>query len=131
MITFKVKGKLPELKEDWWKKTGEEWTPKLLLENRKMWPSERSYDGKPWKTLSPAYRNWKREKFGSLPMLRLTGKMLDTAFIKYDGKQYEVETTEYGSYHQFGTSRMPARPWMGVPDTSLKILTHLAITNIL
>lgn len=131
MIEIKVKGKLPFLNEDWWPKTGESWTPRLLQENRKKWPSQVSPEGKPWKSLTPGYQKWKTGRYGSLPILRLTGKMLDGAVIKYDKSSYVVETTDYGAYHQFGTSNMAARPWMGVPDQSLKILTQLAISNIL
>jgi hypothetical protein len=57
--------------------------------------------------------------------------MLDVAFIKTRGDTFLVQSTSYGKYHQFGTSKMEARPWMGVPDISLKHIVPIAWKNIL
>lgn len=116
---------------NWWSKAKEEWTPKLLIENRKNWPLEVDYRGKPWKALSSAYASWKSKTFGNLPILRITGRMLDTASIDNRGNKFFVRTNQIGVYHQFGTKAMPARPWMGIPDTSLIDLSRIAIKHIL
>jgi hypothetical protein len=57
--------------------------------------------------------------------------MLDSAYIYTQGNRFLVKSTAYGSYNQFGTSKMPARPWMGVPDISLKQIVPISWRNIL
>lgn len=133
MFTFKFswgdKEKL--FSEKWWSATREEWLPMLLADNKKYWISQTTSQGIPWKPLSPGYKIWKSSRYGDTPMLRLSGKMQDTAEIKSWGDRIYVNSTELGPYHQFGTRRIPARPWMGVPDMSLERLPGLAWKNIL
>jgi hypothetical protein len=57
--------------------------------------------------------------------------MQDVAYIYTRGNVFKVKSTPYGKYHQFGTSKMAARPWMGVPDISLKQIVPIAWRNIL
>jgi phage gpG-like protein len=57
--------------------------------------------------------------------------MQDPARILPKDEGFEVKTTKYGAYHQFGTLRMPARPWVGIPDTSLQKIVPIAWRNIL
>jgi hypothetical protein len=118
---------------DWWEPTKKKWAPVLLDANKPFWKNEREPDGKPWKKLSPAYGAWKKKNFGPSSILRLTGQMQDTARIRVDLKndKFFVETTTLGIYHQFGTSKMSARPWMHVPDTSLSKLSAISWKHIL
>lgn len=132
MITIEVRKKdLNLFNKDWWRSTRVEWAPKLLIENRKKWPSQVDPSGRPWKSLTPSYDKWKRKNFGSLPILRLTGEMLDRASIEVDDNQFFVKSSDAGFYHQFGTRKMSARPWVGIPDKSLGILSQIALKNIL
>lgn len=57
--------------------------------------------------------------------------MQDEAEINPSGAGFKVKTTSYGRYHQYGTSKMAARPWMGVPDKSLQKLPPIAWKHIL
>ena len=65
-------------------------------------------------TLSP----WKPRKppTGSWPILRRTGKMLGSYKIKPAASpmMFNARTTSYGPYLQYGTSKMPARRWLGI-----------------
>jgi hypothetical protein len=133
MIEFRIKGRgFKPVNERWWPKTQKQWATKLLQANQKFWPQERNPNtGRPWKNLSPKYKIWKDKTQPGQPILRYTGKMQDTAKIQPKGKGFEVKTTPYGKYQQFGTNRMVARPWMGIPDTSMEALTVLAWKNIL
>lgn len=133
MISFKVKlergDRLFNLK--WWPQTRKEWLPVLLVDNKKYWVAQTSPEGIPWKPLSSKYKKWKSAHYGDQPILRATGNMQDKAEIKSWGNRIFVRSSEVGPYHQFGTSKMTARPWMGVPDTSLIKLSELACKNIL
>ena len=116
----------------WWKPTQEEWAPVLLDDNVPFW--RRQVDptyGTPWAALSPSYAKWKQAHYPGQPILRASGLMQDVAFISPHGKKFLVKSTKYGAAHQFGTKKMPARPWMGVPDISLKHIVPIAWRNIL
>lgn len=131
MITLKIKDRIKPLRKNWWNSTKKEWAPKLLQNNKEKWFKEEDPEGQPWKSLSPSYAKWKREKYGPLPILRISGKMLDTAQIAASGNKFIVSTNDIGIYHQFGTDKMPARPWMGVSIKSLDDLAEIALKNIL
>lgn len=131
MISFKIRGNYKFLSKNWQKLTKEEWIPKLLQANKNNWESGVDPNGRPWKTLSPAYEKLKREDYGALNPLRVTGQMFDTVFITTRGEKFIVNTNEEGIYNQFGTEHMPARPWMGVPHQAMSDLADIAVKNIL
>jgi phage gpG-like protein len=133
MLKFKATGNgLIPLNVNWWKPTQREWTPVLLDDNLPYQKREQDPTyGTPWKRLTPAYSAWKQQHFPGQPILRRTGLMLDSAYLTTRGDTFLVRSTSYGKYHQFGTSRMAARPWMGVPDISLKHIVPIAWKNIL
>jgi phage gpG-like protein len=134
MIEFKFRRgqDLRPFNTAWWAPTQKQWAPILLKLQGPYWKREvdPTYQ-RPWARLSPAYKKWKDRKYPNQPILRATGKMQDTAKIKPQGQGFEVKTTDYGAYHQFGTTKMPARPWMGIPDDSLKAIVPIAWKNIL
>lgn len=131
MMSFKIRGDYKFLRKNWWSPTRKEWIPRLLQANKENWQRGVDPNGRPWKTLSPAYAKLKMEEFGPLPILRATGHMLDTAYITGRGKRFFVHTNDRGVYHQFGTDNMPARPWMGVPNKAMQDLADIAVKNIL
>ena len=117
----------------WWQSAKEEWAKTLVEDNKPFWKSQTDTKGRPWAPLSAKYRAWKDKNFGNLPILRLTGSMQDSAqtitYLRND--KVDVQTTRVGPYHQFGTSTIPARPWMGVPDKSLSRLSSISWKYIL
>ena len=135
MIRIKIdnKGKgLTPMNLNWWKPTKEEWVPVLLDDHPQFW--KRQVDPtyqRPWQRLTPRYADLKAKKYGSQPILRATGLMQDASYIFTKGNQFLVRSTDYGAYQQFGTSKMPARPWMGVPDISLKQIVPISWKHIL
>ena len=123
---------LTPLNTKWWKPTKEEWVPVLIDDHPQFW--KRQVDPtylRPWAQLTPKYASWKAKRFPGEPILRQTGLMQDIAYIRTKGNVFLVRSTDYGKYHQFGTSMMAARPWMGVPDISLKQIVPIAWKNIL
>jgi len=133
MIGFKITGNgLTPMNLNWWKPTREEWVPVLLDDHPQFWKSQvdPTYQ-RPWQRLTPRYQAWKSEHYPGQPILRATGLMQDVAYIYTRGDKFLVRSTNYGKYQQFGTSKMPARPWMGVPDISLKQIVPIAWKNIL
>ena len=133
MMKFKVQGNgLTPMNLNWWKPTKEEWVPVLLDDHPQFW--KRQVDPtyqQPWARLTPRYASWKNERYPGNPILRASGLMQDSAYIFTRGNKFMVRSTDYGAYNQFGTSKMPARPWMGVPDISLKQIVPISWKNIL
>lgn len=86
---------------------------------------ESLFNKAPWKPLSPAYAERKRQEFGSKSILRATD-VLFTSLTRQGatGNIHRVDdmSAEFGSndfkamFHQFGTARMPARPPLAEPD---------------
>ena len=135
MIRIKIdnsgKGLTP-MNLNWWKPTKEEWVPVLLDDHPQFWKQQVDPTYKrPWDQLTPRYANRKDQRYPGQPILRATGLMQDLAYIYTKGNVFYVKSTDYGSYHQNGTSRMVARPWMGVPDISLQKIVPIAWQNIL
>lgn len=133
MIKFVMKGKgLIPFNTNWWGATQTQWAPILLQENRRIWPSQRDPSNRrPWAALSPTYRKWKEQKYPGNPILKLSGNMLNSAEVFPKGSGFSVLSTNYGRYNQFGTSKMPKRPWMGLPREALQKLPAIAWSNIL
>lgn len=133
MIKFKVEGNgLTPMNLKWWFPTKREWAPILAADQKKFWQQESSpITGAPWASLTPRYYLQKQERYPGQPTLRATGLMQDSMEIKVRGDVFSVYGPSYGKYHQFGTSRMIARPWVGVPDVSLKQIVPIAWKNIL
>lgn len=133
MITLRVTGNgLIPMNLNWWKPTQMEWVPVLIDDHPQFW--KRQVDPtyqRPWQKLNPRYATWKDKNFPGQPILRQTGLMEDIAHITTRGDKFLVKSTRYGAFHQFGTANMPARPWMGVPDISLKQIVPIAWKNIL
>lgn len=75
--------------------------------------------GGTWPALSDRYRRWKNQHFPSAPILTLTGAMKASLLApdatgsiwRPSALSLEVgSAVPYATYHQSGTSRMPARP---------------------
>lgn len=120
------------LNENWLSESLDEWIPVLRRDLLHYWERERDpQTGTSWPELTPKYRNWKIKNFGSLPKLILSGELLGTAEIRREGNQIQVDAAHYGLYHLTGTSKMKARPWLGVPDVALKQLARISVSHIL
>ena len=74
----------------------------------------------PWAQLSAQYAAWKEDNYPGQPLLVATGALRDAltvdgsahALRDYSASMFNFGTQglDYASFHQTGTSRMPARP---------------------
>lgn len=123
MIRFTLENP-PQFNLNWWKPTQEEWAGVLLKDQKPFWKDQREPStGRPWAKRKPPTGDW--------PILNKTGVMQNTSRIVPHLDGFMVTTTDYGGYHQFGTSKMVARPWMGIPERSLRQLETISWKNIL
>ena len=131
-VTLEEPGSMKPFKLGWWGPAKVEWAPALLDDNKINWPSQIDPEGRPWIKLSPnTIKKRISSGFGAGPILRQTGEMQDSATIRPWGNKFIVDTTPWGRLNQFGTEKMPARPWMGAPDSSLDKLSDIAWKHIL
>jgi phage gpG-like protein len=132
MFSFTLSQNLPKFETNWWANVQKQWAPELLKDNRSFWPVESDpSNGRPWAALTPNYASQKLKKYPGQPILRATGKMLDSVKLQPWNSGIQAVSELYGPFHQFGTKKMVARPWLGVPNSSLKKLTKLAWDNII
>ena len=80
--------------------------------------------GTKWKPLSPSYAAWKGRHFPGRPLLVLRGPMKQSLtdessrnaiYNRKGGRQLILGTRiKYAKFHQYGTDKMPARPFFKV-----------------
>lgn len=120
---IKIKASVPQFNLKWWESSRNELAGILQQDNELSWSQERDpQTGKGWAPLSQRYRAKKNAIAPGQPILRLTGTMLNTAKIRPGSSVglFSAKTrADYGIYHMTGTTRMPARPWLGVPSVTV------------
>lgn len=89
------------------------------------------FKGGAWAGLSPQYRIWKTAHYPGRPILvrdgalresvRWSGTALGPGGIFDPHPRHVVVGTAvaYAAYHQYGTMRMPARPFLPTPDPNV------------
>jgi phage gpG-like protein len=92
---------------------------------------------KRWARLSKAYAEWKQRHFPGRPLLVLTGNMKGSFSWKAGPRSLQIKNTAkrkgkaYWHYHQFGTSRMPARPVLQVRKEDRERLKEIALSYLI
>lgn len=114
-ITFK--GSVPLFNENWWNSSKNPIADILQQDNEEAWSREKDpTTGKGWQA--------RKKPTGDWPILRKSGKMQDKVKIRPVAPGiFATKTTSYGPFHMTGTSRMVARPWLGVPSSSVPKMT--------
>lgn len=80
-------------------------------------------DGEPWAPWSQSYE----ESGRGLSLLENTGRLRKSFRVKSSTRTMTVENrAPYAKYHQRGTRRMPARPFMGWGPEELEIANRAA-----
>lgn len=110
-----------------------------VTEEVAQFATEGGYFGDGWAPLNPAYAERKRKKYGALPILIRTGRLLKS-FIGEGGEHIKhIAATEaefgsavpYAQYHQTGTDRMPRRVEVKATDALKQVGFHSAVKYIL
>jgi hypothetical protein len=81
---------------------------------REQFDTEGGFAGRPWAALSPAYAEWKAQKYPGKTILQATGDLRQAASRPSRTSTPRSLTLSIDDpkleYHQDGTGRMPARP---------------------
>ena len=80
-----------------------------------------------WKELAPSTQRYrarhKGEKYAAHPILEFNGDLKKSLNVDHGKDWAKVYTgVKYGVYHQLGTKKMPARPFLLIPRTDLKAI---------
>lgn len=109
----------------------------LGQESEKAFDNEQSPEGEKWSALNPKWKALRHrggfkykgsfQKQGYTgPMLQMSGELKTSLSTDYNYTQAWIGTEEpYGAFHQEGTNRMPARPFIGIGERGLAEITHI------
>lgn len=106
---FKLKLTMPKVNKDWYKNSKKELTDIVKQHNKESWSAAKDpVTSSPW---TP-----RKAPTGSWPLLKKTGKMFGTTKITSSNEpfSFKARTVDYGKFHQYGTSKMPQRRWLGI-----------------
>lgn len=82
--------------------------------------TEQSPEGKKWADLDPVYKKSRYAKGYDGKMLHRTGQLIGSLNIDYGDDFAAVGVSEsYGIYHQLGTKKMSARPFLGASEEGI------------
>jgi len=98
---------------------------RLHLTHRLRWNAQKDPAGNSWPTLSPNYAQSKRKKNsrGREKILVLTERLMNSFDYTVTRDTLEFGTNiMYGSTHQFGSSQVPARPFLGYTEEDMEYL---------
>lgn len=83
----------------------------VLRETQANFNAERSPEGSGWAALSPVTI----ERKGHARKLWETGALYSSITASNDGKSVTISSSDFkAAFHQYGTSKMPARPFLGI-----------------
>lgn len=98
----------------------------LQQEAEQAFENERSPEGRQWAALNPQYKKQRYAQGYTATMLQVSGNLINSLNIDYGDDFAMVGVAEaYGQYHQQGTSKMPARPFLGLGDEGFAEIQHI------
>jgi len=105
----------------------------FYAQEKDQFKSEGAEGGAGWKELSPAYAEWKEAHFPGKPILQRKGDLYNSLTSGSDPNAVKIEARKtltlgsrvsYAIYHQRGTSKMPARPEIQLPEAFKRMAMH-------
>ena len=98
---------------------------------RRITSSKTSPDGQPWQPWSMATQRQYAQSGRGGSLLYRTGALNNS--IQYRLSEHTLtvySNVGYAKYHQFGTSKMPARPFMGWVSEDINTLKQILVKGI-
>lgn len=98
----------------------------LQQEAENAFDNERTPEGSKWETLNPQYKKHRYAQGYTATMLQVSGNLISSLNVDYGDNFAVVGVSEhYGQYHQQGTSKMPARPFLGLGNDGIEEIQHI------
>lgn len=93
----------------------------LWEESEDAFDKEQSPEGTKWAALDEGYKKQRHGKGYTGPILQVSGDLVKSLNIDYGDNFAVIGAAEpYGQYHQMGTNKMPARPFIGIGDEGIE-----------
>lgn len=107
----------------------------LLQEAEAAFNNEKSPEGESWAKLNQDYKKRRYDKGYTGNILQVTGDLVKSLNIDYGDSFAVIGAAEpYEQYHQMGTNKMPARPFLGLGDdgvAEIKAILHRELSKIM
>ena len=98
----------------------------LRQEAEKAFDQEKTPEGESWEALNEDYKERRHAAGHTGKMLQVTGDLVTSLNIDYGDSFAVIGASEpYGQYHQMGTEKMPARPFIGLGETGEKEIKQI------
>lgn len=98
----------------------------LWEEAEDAFDKEQSPEGEKWAELNPKYKKWRDDLGFDGKILQVTGFLAKSLNIDYGDNFAVIGAAEpYGQYLQMGTSKMPARPFIGLSETGVEEIKQI------
>ena len=123
---IKMKLTVPNVNVNWWKTDGKKLTRIVEEYNKENWGAQTD-------PVTQAAWAPRKPPTGSWPLLNKTGKMFGSTSFRAGSAPmsfYARVGVDYGKYLQYGTSRMPARRWLGLGEPVLKEMGEIIAKSI-
>ena len=109
-MSFKFKITIPKPNLKWYNDSKSELLKITEEHNKQSWSREQDpVTGRKWEP--------RKQPTGSHPLLRKSGKMMNTTKFKAGSSPMDFSArtnVNYGGFHQKGTSKMVQRRWLGI-----------------
>ena len=98
----------------------------LRDESESAFDNERTPEGESWAGLNPQYKKRRYEKGYTGKTLHVTGDLINSLNVDYGDNFAMVGVSEpYGKFHQEGTTKMPARPFLGLGEDGIDEIKNI------
>ncbi|KGQ29185.1 phage virion morphogenesis protein [Gallibacterium anatis] len=98
----------------------------LWEEAEDAFDNERSPEGEKWAVLKEPYKTQRYKKGYTGSMLQVTGDLAASLNLDYGDSFAVIGAAEpYGQFHQAGTNKMAARPFLGLGDDGVEEIKHI------
>ena len=109
---------IPDIRLDWFARSKMEVLPIVKQHNQRSWTQRKDpVDGSRWEGNDD---------------LQETGSMFRTTMFHMDNKEiYATVMKAYGKFHQYGTSNIPQRRWLGINGFVVERIGNIFGKNLL
>ena len=125
-MSIKMKITLPKPNVKWWNSSKRELLKIVENHHKDSWADESDpATGDKWQA--------RKKPTGSHPLLKKSGKMLNSTKFKADSNPMLFKATTnvaYGKFHQNGTSKMPQRRWLGLGEKFEDKFSEIVAKNL-
>lgn len=98
----------------------------LMQEAETAFDKEQTPEGETWAKLDERYKKYRHNRGYTGNILQISGDLVKSLNIDYGDSFAVIGASEpYGQFHQMGTAKMPARPFLGLGNDGVEEITAI------